>query len=96
MNEPLLERIRLLERANRLWKRATLGLAFAVILLLGLWAGLGIRLLFESLPGLRVRALQAELEARMQIELAEAERRRAEENLRKVESERRRAGEQAR
>ena len=93
MNEPLLERIRQLERANRRWKRATLGLGLAVALLLALWAGFGVRLLWEFFPGLAERARQAEMEAMMQRDRAEVELQRAQQALRAVEIERQRAQE---
>jgi hypothetical protein len=98
MNEPQMERIRLLERSVRRWKRATLGLILVVAVLLALWAGLGVRLLFESLPSVRERALRAEEEAMMQREealvqreVAERESRRALQALHQAQEERDRA-----
>src|SRR4051794_19799678 len=91
MNEPLLDRIRLLERAKRRWKRAALGLGLVAAVLLALWTGLGIRLLFESMPGLRERVIQSEMEAMMERERADVERQRAETARQKMEAERQRA-----
>jgi hypothetical protein len=91
MNEPLLERIRQLERVNRRWKRATLGLAAVVVLLLGLWAALGIHLILDNLPGVRERARQAEMEAMMQRDRAEVAHQQALQALEAAEAQRRQA-----
>jgi hypothetical protein len=89
MHEPLLERIRDLERSNRRWRliALVLGLAFASVFATGVT--------FITILSLRVSrdaedVMRAEQDARQQLERALVERQRAEQA---VEEARRRANE---
>lgn len=95
MHEHLLERIRVLELANRRWKAATLGLGVALLILLVI-AGLATSLSFHAVF-MENRAIEAVMQDRIAVErmMAIEARERAEAERERAEAERAR-GEEAR
>jgi hypothetical protein len=94
-NDELLERICVLERANRFWKGLALGLAAALALFLVLGAFVGFSLYFQT----RNQQLEIEAamqEARQQENIARQQAEKAAEEARKAALEEERAREEKR